>query len=80
MKKKEAFESYQINKLDNDTVFVNSKEFSFAYTKADPVVKDEYKGKYRYFGGLQSGYDKSSDEYRNLEAWLCDLCEIILKF
>lgn len=44
MTKRDALENYSLTKLDETTVFIKSKEFNFAYTKADSVVKDEYKG------------------------------------
>jgi hypothetical protein len=78
MKKSEILQSYSLTKLDETTVFIKSREFDFAYTKADSVVKDEYKGRYRYFGGLQCNYHKESPEYKNLESWLCEIAEFAL--
>lgn len=74
------FKRLAITKIDDRTIFIGGKEFQFSYTIANSVVKDEFKNKYRYFGGLQCNYDEESEEYKNLEKWLCDLAEIILDF
>ena len=79
MEKKEILKAYKIEKLDDNTVFVNNNNFMFFYTIADSVVKDEYKGKYRYVGGLQCNFKKDSDNYKLLESWLCEIVEKILK-
>lgn len=78
MKKEEILSKYRIDKVGNTTVFMQNKFFNFSYTIADSVVKDEYLGKYRYFGGLQCEYDESTEEYKNLEKWLCEIAEYIL--
>lgn len=78
MKKSEILKNYSLTKLDETTVFIKSREFEFAFTKADSVVKDEFKGQYRYFGGLQCNYHKDSPEYKNLETWLCEIAEFVL--
>ena len=75
MKKAEILKRITIDKLDSDTVFMQNKFFSFAYTRANSVVKDEYKDKYRYFGGLQCEYQQESPEYKLLEDWLCEIAE-----
>ena len=80
MKKQEVLKQFRVDKLGTDTVFIQNKYFNFSYTVADSIVKDEYKGQYRYFGGLQCEYSKESIEYKNLENWLCELAELILKF
>lgn len=79
MKKNEILKNYSLNKLDDKTVFISGRSFNFSYTIADTVVKDEYKGQYRYFGGLQCNYHQDSEEYKNLENWLCELAEQALK-
>lgn len=79
MKKKEILKNLEINKIDN-TVFINNKHFQFSFTKADDVVKDEFKGQYRYFGGLQCNYDENSQEYKNLENYLCGISEFLLSY
>ena len=61
-----------------NTVMIQNKAFNFSWTQADAVVKDEFKGKYRYFGGLQSGFDSESLEYKELENKLAELAETIL--
>ena len=64
-----------MDKLGNDTIFIQNKYFNFSYTAADSIVKDEFKGKYKYFGGLQCNYDEESENYKNLEKWLIELAE-----
>lgn len=73
MKKSEILKNYQLSKLDDNTVFIKSKDFYFSYTKADSVVKDEFKGKYKYFGGLQCNVTRENEI--QLEKWLCELAE-----
>lgn len=80
MTKKEALKNITIDKLGN-TIFIQNKFISFSYTPGDDyMIKDEYKGKFRYFGGLQCGFPEGSPEYYNIETWLCELAEMILKF
>lgn len=78
MTKAEILSSYRIDKLDENTVFIQNKHFNFNYTKADSVVKDEFKGKYEYFGGLQCNYEKGTENYKNLEKWLIEICRKLL--
>lgn len=78
MKKNEILNNLRIDKLGSDTVFITNKWFNFSYTIADKIVKDEFKGQYRYFGGLQSEYDKDSVNYKALEKWLCEIAEKVL--
>jgi len=80
MKKKDILKRYELNKLDDNTIFIQSKEFNFSYTKADSVVKDEFKGHYKYFGGLQCGFNEESNEYKILEKWLCEIAENSLNY
>ena len=68
---------FEIHVLGN-SVFIFCDQFNWAYTPADAVVKTEYKGKYRYFGGLQSEYEENSDEYEDLEKQLLELSETII--
>ena len=51
----------------------------FAYNQPDSVVKSEFKGMYRNFGGLQSEYMKDSTEYEELYNILLDYSEKLLK-
>lgn len=71
--------SYRIDVLDKNTCFISNRFFSFSYTKADSVVKDEFKGKYKYFGGLQCEYEQDTLEYKELESFLIKKAEAILK-
>jgi hypothetical protein len=79
MTKKEILSSYRVDKLGSSTVFIRNKHFDFAYTIANHVVKDEFKDKYKYFGGLQCNYNDDTEEYKNLEKWLCEIAEQTLK-
>lgn len=78
MKKQETLKRYHIDKIDDSTVFISGKFFLFSYTVAGHIVKEEYKDKYRYFGGLQCDFNEGSNEYINLEKWLCEIAEMIL--
>ena len=75
MKKTEILHSYRVDKMGKETVFISNRFFNFSYTIADKVVKDEFKGQYRYFGGLQSEYLEGSKEYNELEKWLIEIAE-----
>lgn len=79
MEKSEVLNKYTINKIDEYSVFSQNEYLSFSYIVSDSVVKEEYKGKYRYFGGLQCNYHKGSQEYRQLEQWLIEIAEKLLK-
>lgn len=78
MKKSEILKQIRIDRLGNDTIFIQNKFFNFSYTVANSVVKEEFKDQYRYFGGLQSEYDSDSIEYKQLENWLCEIAEKVL--
>jgi hypothetical protein len=78
MKKSDILKNYRLTKLDENTVFISNSHFDFAFTRADSIVKDEFKGQYRYVGGLQCNYHKESPEYKNLENWLCEIAEFVL--
>jgi hypothetical protein len=67
-----------IDKLDNVTVSIYNGHFNFMYTIADSVVKDEFKGKYEYIGGLQCNYENDSEMYNSLEKELRGLAKRIL--
>lgn len=75
MIKKEFLKKYTIDKFDDITVFISGKSFNFAYTKADYVVKEEFIGQYKYFGGLQCEFSEDTIEYKNLEKWLIEIAE-----
>jgi len=77
MTKKELFEKIEIN-VRTGTVFMQNKHISFMYNALD-IIKPEYKGEFRYFGGLQCNYDQKSSEYAHIEKWCCELAESILK-
>jgi hypothetical protein len=71
--------NYTINKLDDKTVSIQNKEFSFIYNIADYYVKEEFKGKYEYLGGLQCNFEKGSTGYISLEKELSKIARFILK-
>lgn len=71
-------ENYTIHKLDNISVCIFNKHFHFAYTIADSVVKEEFFGKYDYFGGLQCNYEKEDYLYKILEGNLIIIAKRIL--
>ena len=50
--------------VDGNTVAIDNEHFNFTYNTVD-ILKEEYKDKYRYFGGIQSNYEPDS-EYENL--------------
>jgi hypothetical protein len=79
MKKSEYLKQLKIDKLGENTIFIQNRFFNFSYTIADTVVKEEFKGQYRYFGGLQCGFDEDSEEYKRLERWLCEIAENTLE-
>lgn len=70
---------YKLEKLDNNTVIISGNDFEFMYTVADSVVKQEFKGKYEYIGGLQCNYKSDSKEYLELEDKLKKIARKILK-
>lgn len=69
---------FSVHVYDDITVFINGDGFDFMYTVADSVVKEKYKGKYRWIGGLSCNYEKNTEEYKELEGKLCRIAEIIL--
>jgi hypothetical protein len=75
MASKHDLYEFKLEKLDGDTVFIQGPTFNFCYTRADSIVKEEYVGLYRYFGGLQCTYPKGSPDHYKLEDWLCELAE-----
>ena len=78
MKRSEILSNYRVDKLDENTIFVQNRHFNFSYTVADSIVKEEFKGKYEYFGGLQCNFEKGSENYKNLEKWLIEICRKLL--
>ena len=73
----DVLKDYHVDVLGS-TVLINNKHFNFSYTDANYLIKDEFKGQYRYFGGLQCGHDEDSQEYRILEKRLCEIAEKLL--
>lgn len=76
---KKELSRLKIDYLGDDCIMIQNKYFNFTYFVADKVLKPECKGKYRYFGGLQSYYEKDSQEYKYLEDRLCTIAENIFK-
>jgi len=75
MEKREILNRYTLHKLGDDTVFIQNSHFNFSYTVSDHIVKPEFIGKHRYFGGLQCNYSQGSKEYIRLEEWLVEIAE-----
>lgn len=75
IQKKDLLKNYTLTKLDDKTVFIRNKFFEFSYTNADDIVKEEFKGQYRYFGGLQCEFEEGTEAYKNIETWLCEIAE-----
>ena len=80
MKKKDVLTDLNVTTVGDDTVFIRNAHFNFAFTIADKIVKPELVGKHRYFGGLQCSYHKDTENYKNLEGWLCEIAETLIKF
>ena len=78
MKKSEILKHMKIDVLGT-TIFISNKYFNFSYTTVS-IIKEEFRNEYRYFGGLQSEYNEESEEYKRLENWLCEICELILGY
>ncbi len=79
MTKEEIFNNCEIKIFDKNSLCIQNREFMFAYNQPDSIVKEEYKGLYRNFGGLQSGYLEDSPEYEELYNTLLEHSENILK-
>ena len=79
MTKEEVFNNCEIKIFDKNSLCIQNREFMFAYNKPDSFVKEEYKGLYKNFGGLQSGYLEDSTEYEELYNILLEYSENILK-
>ena len=77
MKKEKILYNYELTKLGN-TVFIKNNHLVFSYTPYNDIAKEEYKDKYRYIGGLQCNYEENTEEYKQLEQWLCEIAEKIL--
>jgi len=75
MEIEQELSNLSIHKLDKITVCISNENCLFYYTVADKVCKDEFKGKYRYFGGLQCNYEEGSPEYNEMERFLCMVSE-----
>jgi hypothetical protein len=68
-----------INYLGTGSIQIDNRELSFVYNQPDQFVKDEFKGKYINFGGLQCKYKNGTQEYEELYSYLLDLAETIIK-
>lgn len=62
MTSKEIFNNSEIKVFDKYSLSIMHKDFIFSYTQADSVVKAEFKGMYRIFGGLQSNFDSETHD------------------
>jgi len=79
MTKEQIFNNCEIKIFDKNSLYIQNKEYVFAYNQADSFVKSEFKGMYRNFGGLQSGYLKDSPEYEELYNMLLEYSEKLLE-
>lgn len=79
MTKEEIFNNCEIKIFDKNSLCIQNREFMFAYNQPDSIVKEEFKGMYRNFGGLQSSYLEDSSEYEELYNILLECSEQILK-
>lgn len=79
MIKEEIFNNCEIKIFDKNSLYIQNREFMFTYNQPDSIVKEGYKGIYRNFGGLQSGYLEDSPEYDELYNILLDYSEKLLK-
>ncbi len=79
MTKEQIFNNCEIKIFNKNSLCIQNKEFMFAYNQPDSIVKNELKGMYRNFGGLQSGYLEDSLEYKELYNTLLEYSENILK-
>ena len=77
--KTEIFNNCEIKIFDKNSLCIQNREFMFSYNQPDSIVKEEYKGIYRNFGGLQSEYLEDSTEYEELYNILLEYSENILK-
>lgn len=79
MKKQDVLKDLNIM-TSSKCVFIKNQSVDFCYMVADVALKDEYKGQYRYFGGLQCTFPEGSENYKLIEGWLCEIAEWNLKF
>ena len=79
MTKQEIFNNCEIKIFDKNSLYIQNREFIFAYNQPDSIVKDEFKGMYRNFGDLQSSFLEDSPEYEELYNLLLECSEHILK-
>ena len=68
----------EITTLYKNTVSITSENFDFMFTIADTIVRDEFKGKYRNFGGLQSNFE-DKELNKKLDVLLMDLSEKVIE-
>jgi hypothetical protein len=79
MNRKELLKNIRIDILSKDSLRISSKDFDFAYNQPDSIVKEEFKGMYRNFGGLQSNYIDDKESHEKLEMLLIEFAEDIFK-
>lgn len=74
----DCLKKYLIRKFDDVSLSIEGDDFIFSYTVADAVVKEEYRGKYKYFGGLQCNYGRDTKEFVELEDSMCAIAQAVL--
>lgn len=79
MTRQEIFDKCEVKIFNKNSLCIQNGEFMFSYTQPDSVVKDEFKGLYRNFGGLQCSFLNGSTEYEELYNLLLETSEQMLK-
>ena len=74
----EIFKRLTIEKLDDISVLIHNKHFNFSYMSIMALKKENQKD-YRYLGGLQCEYSDDTKEYKEIESYLINLAESVLK-
>ena len=74
----DIFKRLTIEKLDDISVLIYNKHFNFSYMSIMALKKENQKD-YRYLGGLQCEYSDDTKEYKEIESYLINLAESVLK-
>ena len=74
----DIFKRLTVEKLDDISVLIHNKHFNFSYMSI-MALKEENQKDYRYLGGLQCEYSDDTKEYKEIESYLINLAESVLK-
>ena len=74
----DIFKRLTVEKLDDISVLIYNKHFNFSYMSIMALKKENQKD-YRYLGGLQCEYSDDTKEYKEIESYLINLAESVLK-